>query len=88
MMYIINVWQKALNRGTACLWRGTNRAEFEKEKKKAILKYPPYKPVARTVKVTEELTVYSFADSGEAYYAWRFSNFTRKPLELKYERLD
>lgn len=83
MTYIINLWKRSHTNGTCCVWRGTDRKQFEREKEKAIAKYKPYKGIARLA-VFSDYVIFSFADCADAFSAWRDLTYFKAPLAVSF----
>ena len=87
MKYYVNVWQSSLNNGTCCVWKGESKRRFIEEIRKALERYPAYKPLARLAVYQNGYTIFSFSNTGESYYTWLNMSYQRKPIMSKYIRL-
>lgn len=83
MEYIINIWCDSISVGTACVYRSTNRNEFEEEKKKWIQKIKPHNKICR-LSVFEKHVIFSYAENPTVFHTWLNMKYFKKPLAVRY----
>lgn len=87
MEYIINLWRRSQSTGTSCVWRGSDRNEFERKKSEIIQQIPPFRKLCR-ISVFEKYVIFSYADCVDAYNSWLNMDYFRRPLAVRYMKIE
>lgn len=87
MEYLINIWKRSQSTGTCCVWRGSDRNEFERKKLEIMKKIPPFHHMAR-LSVFEKYVIFSYADCADAYNSWVNMDYFKRPLAVRYMKIE
>lgn len=86
MEYIINLWKRSQSTGTVCMYRGTDRNEFERKKEELLKKIPPFHNFAR-LSVFEKCVIFSYAECADAFHSWVNMQYFKRPLAVRYMKI-
>ncbi len=87
MKYFIFLWNDASNNGTAPIWNGSDKRDYERMKKEMVKRYPPFKSITREAVYQNGYTIFSFAETARGYYGFIDMAYQRKPISVKYQKI-
>ena len=80
--YIINCWNGGSTNGTSTIYRTNDMQAWLDKIKELILENKVRERMSRVI-VRDNLTIFSFARSENAYFSWRFGEMVKQPDYMK-----